>query len=1306
MSGTAQHAAWRFLFFLFAGLVATATCVCQAQSLRITTSTLPSGTAGVPYSQALSATGGRTPYTWSVSQGALPVGLRLSSSGTISGTPENNGTFAFTAKVQDSGGRNATKELSLTVTPGPPSITTSSLPAGTVGTAYSQALVASGGSPPYAWALASGTLPAGLSLAAGGTISGTPSAAGSSSFTVRVTDSALVSATAALAVSINPPALRITTSSLPAGTVGTAYSQALGATGGSPPYSWALASGTLPAGLSLAAGGTISGTPGAAGSSRFTVRVTDSASASATAALSVSINPPALGITTSALPAGTVGTAYSQALVATGGSPPYAWALAGGTLPAGLSLAAGGTISGTPSAAGASSFTVRVTDSASASAVAALSMSINPPALGIVTSALPAGTVGTAYSQALVATGGSPPYAWALASGTLPAGLNLAAGGTISGTPTAAGSSSFTLRVTDSASASATAALSLIINPPALRITTSALPAGTVGTAYSQALVATGGSPPYAWALASGTLPAGLSLAAGGTISGTPSTAGSSSFTVRVTDSASASATAALAVSINPPALGITTSALPAGTVGTAYSQALVASGGSPPYAWALAGGTLPAGLNLSATGTISGTPLISGLSSFSVQATDGAGNRTTATLAIQIRPAPVEITTLSLPASTVGVIYAQTLMAAGGSPPFSWSLISGPPPPGLALDPAGAILGTATSAGSYTVSIQVVDRAGASATVGYAILINPAVSIGTNSLADALIGAPYSQQLGAVGGTPPYAWSLTSGALPDGIKLDSSAGSLTGTPLVVGSFSFTLRAVDSVHASAERQFQITTAAGLIITTAPILAAATVGLPYGQSLDAAGGRPPYVWSISGGGLPAGVTLKTATGVLSGVPSAAGSFQITVDVSDSLGRTASKRFSLPVAAALVISSAPELPPATAGTSYSQALATTGGTPPYLWSITSGGIPPGLLFDSGTATISGVPTLGGSFTFTAQVMDNNSVTASKQFKLSVTSNLTITTSAPLPDATAGLAYALSLSATGGLPPYVWTVKTGSLPPGLALGPASNSITGTPIANGAFAFVLQVGDASGGSATRDYTLTVSLPPLPSVSLDGLPDPANAADQPAFSVSLATSYPVKLTGQIVMTFTADADVATNDASIQFATGGRTVSFAIPAGSTTSVFSTSQMALQTGTVAGTITLNLSLQSAGGEVTATAARTLHVLRAAPVARTLQVVHTAGGFELHVTGYSTPRQLTQAVVQLTPSAGSNLQTTQLTIPLTDLASTWYQSAASSVFGSQFTLVLPFTIQGNAAGIDSAGVSLVNNQGKSPTVSSKF
>jgi hypothetical protein len=189
-------------------------------------------------------------------------------------------------------------------------------------------------------------------------------------------------------------------------------------------------------------------------------------------------------------------------------------------------------------------------------------------------------------------------------------------------------------------------------------------------------------------------------------------------------------------------------------------------------------------------------------------------------------------------------------------------------------------------------------------------------------------------------------------------------------------------------------------------------------------------------------------------------------------------------------------------------------------------------------------------------------------------------------------------------------------------------------------------------------------------------------------------------------MTFTPDAVVPIDDGSVQFATGGRTVRFTIPAGTSAAMFSIPQMAFQTGTVAGTITLDLSVQPAGGQVIATATRVLHINRTAPVIRTVVLVLTSAGFELHITGYSTPRQLTRADVQLTPSAGSNLQTTQLTISLSDLASNWYQSAASRLFGSQFTLILPFNVQGNTSGIGSVSVSLANDQGSSPSVSVKF
>ncbi|MBE0568338.1 MAG: putative Ig domain-containing protein, partial [Deltaproteobacteria bacterium] len=168
-------------------------------------------------------------------------------------------------------------------------------------------------------------------------------------------------------------------------------------------------------------------------------------------------------------------------------------------------------------------------------------------------SPLPAGTVGTAYSQTLAATGGTPPYSWSVSSGSLPAGLSLSSAGVLSGTPTTAATSGFTVQVTGGGTA--TKAFSVTINAAAAvapTISTASLPAGTVGTAYSQTLAATGGTTPYSWSVSAGTLPAGLSLSTGGVLSGTPTAAATSSFTVQVTGGGTA--TKPLSVTINPEA--------------------------------------------------------------------------------------------------------------------------------------------------------------------------------------------------------------------------------------------------------------------------------------------------------------------------------------------------------------------------------------------------------------------------------------------------------------------------------------------------------------------------------------------------------------------------------------------------------------------------------------------------------------------------------------------------------------------------------------------------------------------------------
>ena len=847
----------------------------------------------------------------------------------------------------------------------PLSVTTTSLPPGTVGNSYSATLAAAGGTTPYTWALISGSLPAGLSLSvSSGAITGTPTASATSSFTMLVTDSSSPAETATtnLSITVLLP-LSVKTTALPSGTVGNSYSATLAAAGGTTPYTWALISGSLPAGLNLdASSGAITGTPSASATSSFTVTVTDSSSPTQTtsANLSITVSPPGFSVTTTSLPSGTVGSSYSVTLAAIDGTTPYSWALTSGSLPAGLSLSgSSGAITGTPTALGTSSFTVTATDSSSPAKTATtnLSITVSAPPLSVTTTFLPSGIVGVAYSATLAATGGITPYTWALTSGSLPAGLSLnASSGAITGTPSASGSSGLTVLVTDSSSPAKSASASLSITV-AFSVTTTSLPSGVVGNSYSATLAAAGGTTPYTWAVTSGSLPAGLSLSASsGAITGTPSTTGTSSFTVTVTDSSSPAKTASanLSITILPP-VSISTTSLPGATFGSSYSATIAATGGITPYTWAITSGSLPAGLSLSASsGAITGTPTATGTSSFTVTVTDSSSPAKTASANLSIKVSatvPGAPTALSAVAGNTQVALSWTTPASnGGSAITGYDIYKGTSPGAESATPlVTGVPGTSdtviglTNRTTYYFTVEAVNAVGNSAPSNEASATPAApLSVTTTYLPGGTVGSSYSATIAATGGITPYTWKVTSGSLPAGLSLNASSGIIAGTPTATGTSSFNVTVTDSSSPAKTASATLSITVSATVPGAPTALGAVAGnnqvvvswtAPASNGGSAITGYDVYKGTSPGAesATPVATGVPGTTYTVSGLTNGT-TYYFTVEAVNVVGNSAPSNEASATPAPQLSVSTTSLPAGGVGSSYSATLVATNGTAP--------------------------------------------------------------------------------------------------------------------------------------------------------------------------------------------------------------------------------------------------------------------------------------------------------------------------------------------------------------------------------------
>ncbi len=975
-------------------------------AIAIASITLPVVKTGVSYTHPLSASGGAIPYTYAITQGTLPSGLSMSTSGVITGTSSATGTTAITVRVTDARGCQGFTTLQVNVAAGM-SITTASLPNGVEGTAYTTTtLAATGGTAPYQnWRVTTGDIPVGLALnASSGALSGTPTSPGTYVFTVAVDDASVTPASVSVtngsfetdawsAITFVPrtsitgwtlgnSALTGTTSAvqvyglhdnLAAYGDTTAGAQFLGS-----PFVGSWASHTV-SGFSV-------GRP-------YTLRVRYALRSAFPHPTTAEAQPPFYG--DALWVAGYNASAASLIGPFTATTPPPLasnydnWAtLDIPFIPQASSMVFSYGLDGAaiddiqfiptaiPTATATKQFTVVISGNRDYGDLADTGV----------------GT-GAGNYQTLSSDSGPSHYR----------NTNLRLGNTLDieddGQPssTAAGDDangddedgigtlpafergkSFSIPTSVFNNTGSTARIFAFIdwnNDGDFLDPSEPLSVVTVNASASQQSVNV-----------TGTVPGDAVLAQVGLRVRLSSAASLGAFGVAVNGEVED-----YFLTTTCPAVSFTSTTLAGGTLSVPYTQTVTATGGTASYTYAISSGTLPSGVTLNAdTGALSGIPNVAGTFNFTVRATDANGCQGTQAYSVVMTCPTIAITPTTLTTGLVGTAYSQTLSASGGAASYTgWTVTSGTLPAGLTLNPtSGVISGTPTASNGAggTFTVRVTDANGCQGTQVISLKICPVITLNPATLPASTVNAAYTQAITASGGSGTYTYTLSSGTLPAGLMLNSS-GTLSGTPTSTTSRTFTVTATDGNGCSGSRSYTVAPACPTITISPATAAGGAVGVGYTQTLTPGGGVLAYgSWTVTSGTLPAGLVLDASTGVISGTPTAGNGTgaTFTVRVTDSNGCTGSQAVTLKVCPVITLSPA-SLPNGTINTTYNQAVSGTGGSGTYTYAVSSGALPAGLLLNVNTGAITGAATSTSAATFTIRATDTNGCQGSASYTI---------------------------------------------------------------------------------------------------------------------------------------------------------------------------------------------------------------------------------------------------------------------------------------------------------------------------------